>query len=59
MVKVSTLFHRVDGFDNKRESNDTWELPEENIEAKFLKNLMDPLLIDPGDELVQQLLQKI
>ncbi len=59
MVKVSTLFHRVDGFDESKESDNTWELPDPNIEIRFLENLLEPLLFDPGDELVQQLLQKI
>jgi hypothetical protein len=59
MVNVSTLFYRVDGFDRENESNDTWELPDQNIETQFLRSLLEPLLFDPGDELVQRTLQKI
>ena len=59
MVRVSTLFHRVDGFDRKEKSNYTWELPVQNIETHILKQILEPLLFDPGDELVQRTLQKI
>jgi hypothetical protein len=60
MVKVSTLFHRVDGFD---ETKRTLDAPPEILDLKmdddYLHNLMKPLLFDPGDRLVQELLQKI
>ena len=60
MVKVSTLIHRVDGFDDENQSNETRKLPDQKIvEETFIENLLKPLLFDPGDELVQQLLQKI
>ena len=59
MVKVSTLFHRVDGFDETNLSEETRELPDQDIEEKFIKNLLEPLLFDPGDELVQRVLQQI
>ena len=59
MVKVSTLFHRVDEFDDTALSNETRELPDQNIVEIFLERLLEPLLFDPGDELVQQVLQKI
>ena len=59
MVKVSTLFHRVDGFD---ETNVPLDAPPAilDLEANdlFIRKLMKPLLIDPGDRLVQDLLQK-
>ena len=58
MVKVSTLFHRVDGF-NQKEVSYTWELPDQQIETQFLKILLDPLEVDPGEELVQRILSKI
>jgi hypothetical protein len=60
MVKVSTLFHRVDGFD---ETNRTLDAPLEiqdlKIDDDYLNNLLQPLLYDPGERLVQDLLQKI
>lgn len=59
MVKVSTLIHRVDGFDRKKESNNTRELPDQNVEIRILTQIMEPLLFDPGDELVQRTLQRI
>jgi hypothetical protein len=59
MVKVSTLFHRVDGFDETELSNKTRELPDQGIEDTFIERLLEPLLFDPGDELVQRVLQKI
>ena len=59
MVKVSTLFHRVDGFEKNNHSIETWEFPDQHIETQFIKKLLEPLLVDPGDEMVQQLLQKI
>ncbi|MCP4309902.1 MAG: hypothetical protein GY790_01445 [Bacteroidetes bacterium] len=59
MVKVSTLFHRVDGFDGTRTSDETRETPEQNIETQFLTDLLEPLLFDPGDELMQRILREI
>ena len=59
MVKVSTLFHRVDGFDETNLFNRPVELPDQDIENQFLTNLLEPLLFDPGDELVQRVLQNI
>ena len=59
MVNVSTLFHRVDGFDNKIISQDTRELLDPDIETRFLNRLLEPLLFDPGDELVQKVLDQI
>lgn len=60
MVKVSTLFHRVDGFDELKVPLDA---PPEILDLKaddlFLANFMKPLLVDPGDRLVQKILQKI
>lgn len=60
MVKVSTLFHRVDGFD---ETDVPLDAPPEILdleaEERFLAQLMKPLLVDPGDRLVQEILQKI
>ena len=60
MVKVSTLIYRVDGFDAENQSIKTRELPDQKTEEdSFIRNLLEPLLFDPGDELVQRLLQKI
>ncbi len=59
MVKVSTLFHRVDGFEKKALSKNIRELPDQDIETQFLNKLLEPLLFDPGDELVQRTLRNI
>lgn len=59
MVKVSTLFHRVDGFDDKSTSSDTRELSDQLFETQFLTDLLEPLLFDPGDEIMQRILREI
>jgi hypothetical protein len=59
MAKVSTLFHRVDGFNEKNRSDKTREHPDQEIEPQFLKQLLEPLLFDPGEEIVQRILQRI
>jgi hypothetical protein len=59
MVKVSTLFYRVDGFDGTSTSDETRELSDQLIENQFLKDLLGPLLFDPGDELVQRILHNV
>jgi hypothetical protein len=60
MVKVSTLFHRVDGFD---ETDVPLDAPPGTLDLEaddlYLKKLLKPLLYDPGDRLVQRILQKI
>ena len=59
MVKVSTLFYRVDGFDETNTSDETRELSDQLLDKQFLKDLLDPLLIDPGDEIVQSILHNV
>ena len=49
MVKISTLFHRVDGFDETNTSNETRDLSDQLNDDQFLKDLLEPLLFDPGD----------
>lgn len=59
MVKVSTLFHRVDGFDESDESSDLPAFLDQNKEDSFLQALLEPLIFDPGDNLVQTILKKM
>ena len=59
MVKVSTLFHRVDGFNEFDQSSNIPVILDQNIEDNFLHKLLEPLLYDPGDKLVQTILNKI
>ncbi len=59
MVKVSTLFHRVDGFNKFDQSSYIPEILDQDIEDNFLHKVLEQLLIDPGDKLVQTILNKI
>jgi len=59
MVKVSTLFHRVDGFDELDASSDYPESLDQDFGDQFLQELMEPLIFDPGKQLVKTILRKI
>jgi hypothetical protein len=59
MVKVSTLFHRVDGFDDYNASSSVPGIPDRGSGDQFLEGLLSPLLFDPGDKLVKTILEKI
>ena len=58
MVKVSTLFHWVDGFDESDLSAKNPSLLDQDFADNFLNKLLEPLVFDPGDELVLKVLQK-
>ena len=59
MVKVSTLFHRVDGFDFSDDiSARNPNITDQDLEDYFLNKLLEPLVFDPGDELVRRILQQ-
>ena len=57
MVKVSTLFHRVDGFDEEDSSSKNPESLDQDLGDQLLENLLNPLVFDPGDKLVQNILK--
>ena len=59
MVKVSTLFHRVDGFDDQNASSTIPDILDQDLGDQFLQNLLNPLIYDPGDELVKTILKRI
>jgi len=59
MVKVSTLFHRVDGFNELNASSNIPDMLEKDLGDQFLHELMSPLIFDPGDKLVKTILEKI
>ncbi len=59
MAKVSTLFHRVDGFEHTKDAKPARELPDQDLETQFLNKLLEPLLIDPGDDLVRKILKHL
>ena len=59
MVKVSTLFHRVDGFDVINQTSHIPDILDQDLEDNFLHKVLGPLLYDPGDKLIQTILNKI
>lgn len=59
MVIVSTLFHRVDGFDELNASTTIPAMLDQDLGDQFLQELMAPLIHDPGEELVKTILEKI
>ncbi len=58
MVKVSTLFLRVDGFDESDVSSNIPDFLDQDFTDQFLDNLLKPLVFDPDDRLVQNILSK-
>jgi hypothetical protein len=59
MVKVSTLFHRVDGFDESGTSFNGTDKMDQVLGDNFLEELLGPLEFDPGDKLVNAILKQI
>ena len=59
MVKVSTLFHRVDGFDELCASSPIPDILDQDLGDQFLQEILTPLIHDPGEELVKTILEKI
>lgn len=59
MVKVSTLFHWVDGFDELHASSTNPDNLDQDLGDQFLNDLLNSLLYDPGDKLVNTILKKI
>ena len=59
MVKVSTLFYRVDGFNKVNFISTVPDVLNQQKGDQFLENLLGPLVIDPGEELVKTILEKI
>lgn len=58
MVKVSTLFHRVDGFDVQNTSFACPDMLDTDLGDQFLEELLAPIAFDPGEDLVQAVLEK-
>ncbi len=59
MVKVSTLFHRVDGFDELNASSTVPDMLDQDLGDQFLEDMLTPLIYDPGEKLVKTILEKI
>jgi len=58
MVKVSTLFFRVDEFDGSDVSSYIPDFLDQDLTDNFLNQLLKPLVFDPDDRLVQNILSK-
>ena len=58
MVKVSTLFHRVDGFDELNASSTIPDKLDQDLGDQFLEDMLTPLIYDPGEKLVKTILEK-
>ena len=59
MVKVYTLFHRVDGFDELKTSSTIPDILDQELGDQLLEEILNPLIHDPGEELVKTILKKI
>ena len=59
MVKVSTLYHRVDDFNNNNQSIDLPVFLDQEEADTYLNNLLKPLVFDPDDEIVQKVLKHV
>jgi hypothetical protein len=59
MVKISTLFHRVDGFDEFKTSTTIPDMLDLDLGDQYLDNMLTPLIYDPGERLVKTILKKI
>ena len=59
MVKVSTLFHRVDGFDESGTCKASPNPMDQDLGDNFLEELLGPMLVDPGDKLVNTILEQL
>lgn len=59
MVKVYTLFHRVDGFNEPYTPLSHPDMLSQDLGDQFLDELLSPLVHDPGEELVKTILKKI
>ena len=59
MVKISTLFHRVDGFDESGTPFNGTDTMDQVLGDNFLEELLGPVEFDPGDKLVNAILEQI
>lgn len=59
MVKVSTLFYRVDGFDELNASSPIPDNLDQDLGDQFLNEILTPIILDPGEELVKTIFEKI
>lgn len=59
MVKISTLFYQVDGFDELNTSSTIPDLLDPDLGHQYLDHMLTPLIYDPGEQLVKNILEKI
>ena len=59
MVKVSTLFHRVNGFEELESSSTIPLRLDQDLGDEFLGEILSPLMFDPGEAMVKAVLEKI
>jgi len=59
MVKISTLYHRVDGFDESGSILQLTDTLDQVLGDNFLQDLLGPLEVDPGDKLVNAIFEQI
>ena len=59
MVKVSTLIYRVDGFNETYTLSAIPDVLNRGYGDQLLKELLGPLILDPGEKLVKTILEKI
>ncbi len=59
MVKISTLFYRVDGFDDLNASSTNPVILDLWLGDQYLDTLLTPLCYDPGEALVKTILEKV
>jgi len=59
MVKVSTLFYRVDGFDVQDVQTTIPDKLDLDLGDQFLNDLLKPFELDPGEKMVKAILEKI
>jgi len=57
MVKVSTLFHRVDGFDENTSTSVDPGFLDLELEEQWIKQILDPLETDPEERIIQNILK--
>jgi hypothetical protein len=59
MIKVSTLFYRVDGFNEQNTLSTIPDILNQDLGDQFLEDMLGPLILDPGEELVKTIFEKI
>ena len=59
MMKVSTLFYRVDGFNEQNTLSTIPDMLNQDLGDQFLEDILGQFTLDPGEELVKTIFEKI